>query len=888
MKKYPITRFWTLALLFVLFGLLPNRALAQMDSSALLPVLAELEGVEKFAVKNDVPVLRALLEYKNDVKLQYVERFWNQYMEDPSRYQINALDTENGYISYGVIQGSDPFNTYTKSTWNLPDGSILIATETLSQGDFGEESFLSFEKYNNEIYTPLDRDAIAPTKRELAKIMEPENTDPLDFRFVLPSAGDDILFCFSERCLRLKWNDGIFKTDGDEEFRPADPPIPMNLQVTKRVELEHLLTLEFNGPIMHDERQKTINEWEKGIVLSGDERALLYGHFHQNKINAWYNLGRDAGDIEILDNLGISEETRVIIFRFVNESEDFNGDRIVIRVKKYGYWDREVSYLRGALGQGSEITTTHMVDEQSIRIYPKLQSVALPFYYIPELEQPQIDLPIQVVRITSSDCWYEFSNNTFTFECDPNEEKRNFPLSEEAMIRVRADQSAQYYIDEVNKLTTTSHEIKKELIEYLRSVEDTINGVSPEEDSAESQEPTDTPEEAEFDWGFIPFLVLGLVFVFGTFYFFIRKMFQFGKKFVESKADVSEYAPQGLSGELNQHIRSILSELEPQREVLYTKAKRVFPRAFRKTAMWIFGIGLTIWAIASIVGGGEVAYEPLIFISIVSVMLGAMLAGFYTLLRRGRIWLEFAEQFKNEILPPVLKLVNPNLTFNVKGLDETLFDHSKIFFKSSYYTASDLVEDTKTGLKVSEVMYERKDRHREAGSNDRKIIFYGLFAVSDLKSGIGDNIIQIVPTLGYNVNFDKATRIGLGLLSLWPQRSLNYDMKKLDKVEKMDFGKESFYLLASDPSMAKSLIGESTRKTIQYFVEKFGARKLLFSIVGDKLFVALDFGKNLFEPGMFLKQSLINEDIINRIGTDVTFIDQLMKEVSVLSKSLEK
>lgn len=185
------------------------KVLSQADSTYLSSLIADLKGIDKFAVKDNYFFFRDLLIKKGDKKADTVKSILKgiKYIHDAFQFYISVYEPKNGYIEYtpGAVE-----STISMVYWNVSDGSKLIAIQEISCGPVCE-SEIFFQKYQDGQYQTADN--IIPSIKELNERLYPnaaQASDPLEFYFVLPRKGKDLNYCLDEECLMLKWEDGTF------------------------------------------------------------------------------------------------------------------------------------------------------------------------------------------------------------------------------------------------------------------------------------------------------------------------------------------------------------------------------------------------------------------------------------------------------------------------------------------------------------------------------------------------------------------------------------------------------------------------------------------------------------------------------------------------------
>lgn len=176
----------------------------ETDFSALF---AELEGIEKYYVRDNLSRLHSLLKYKNDEQYLELEKELEKD-EFASFLIVTELDVKNGFVAFHNPQ----LDCKTSMTyWKLDNDAPLIATATVCCTMFCEGE-ITFEKYEQEEYQIQPNETIILNYQELlderAKIHEEGG---VDYAFNLPQKGKNIEYCIGGNCRKLKWKNGSFE-----------------------------------------------------------------------------------------------------------------------------------------------------------------------------------------------------------------------------------------------------------------------------------------------------------------------------------------------------------------------------------------------------------------------------------------------------------------------------------------------------------------------------------------------------------------------------------------------------------------------------------------------------------------------------------------------------
>jgi len=205
----------------------------------------------------------------------------------------------------------------------------------------------------------------------------------------------------------------------------------------------------------------------------------------------------------------------------------------------------------------------------------------------------------------------------------------------------------------------------------------------------------------------------------------------------------------------------------------------------------------------------------------------------------------YVSQFKAGVIRKIVTFVDNNLSYNEMGrIEQAIFMMSEIFKKRpDRYRGDDLVRGKMgaTAIEFSEVHAEYKTETRDSKGRRQThwhTIFKGLFFVGDFNKNFKGRTVVLPDTAEKLFG-----RIGQ-LLQSW-----NVVRDELIKLEDPEFEK-AFAVYGNDQIEARYILSTSLMQRIVGFKEKTG-RRIYLSFVGSKVFVAVTYRKNLFEPRVF-------------------------------------
>jgi hypothetical protein len=202
---------------------------------------------------------------------------------------------------------------------------------------------------------------------------------------------------------------------------------------------------------------------------------------------------------------------------------------------------------------------------------------------------------------------------------------------------------------------------------------------------------------------------------------------------------------------------------------------------------------------------------------------------------------DYRRLFKNAVIEKIVKFIDEGLTYSKFGkVSQSLFKMSGIFQKNiDKYSGDDHVSGTigKTRVEFSE-LYTAYETRSSKGGKQEHTIFKGLFFMADFNKHFKGNTV-VLP--------DTAEKL-LGHVGTLFQ-SMNKMRGDLIKLEDPEFEK-LFAVYGNDQIEARYILSTSLMKRIVDFQEKTGKR-IYLSFVGSKVFVAIPYQKDLFEPRVF-------------------------------------
>ncbi len=234
-------------------------------------------------------------------------------------------------------------------------------------------------------------------------------------------------------------------------------------------------------------------------------------------------------------------------------------------------------------------------------------------------------------------------------------------------------------------------------------------------------------------------------------------------------------------------------------------------------------------------------------------------------------WLvnDYVKNFKSGVIENIIRFIDANLKYQRAAyVPAGDFIKSKIFNRHpDRHKGDDYVSGQvgKTRIEFSEIHSEYETRDSK-GNRHWHTIFKGLFFVGDFNKHF-KGITIVLP--------DVAERLFGGFGNFL--QKMNVSRGQLIKLEDPEFEKE-FVVYGDDQVEARYILSTSLMKRIVDFKKKTG-RKVFLSFVGSKIYVAIAFAKDLFEPRVF--KSLIDFSQVVEYYQDLELVIGIVKDLNL-------
>ena len=232
----------------------------------------------------------------------------------------------------------------------------------------------------------------------------------------------------------------------------------------------------------------------------------------------------------------------------------------------------------------------------------------------------------------------------------------------------------------------------------------------------------------------------------------------------------------------------------------------------------------------------------------------------------------YKKEFKEKVVREIISLINPDWSYNPEGMiSKEEYRSSKLFTtKVDRYRGDDLVTGVieKTDFRISELHTEEKKETRDSKgrkSTRWRTIFKGLFGHADFnKEIVGETLV--LP--------DTAERM-FGSFGTKLQKMSGRG--KLIKMENVEFEK-LYVVYGSDQVESRYVLTPTMMEAMINIVDKYN-KIVNFSFIGSRVYFAISFSKDLFEPRIF--GSGVRFDDLEEMNEQFRIIQTIISELNL-------
>lgn len=270
------------------------------------------------------------------------------------------------------------------------------------------------------------------------------------------------------------------------------------------------------------------------------------------------------------------------------------------------------------------------------------------------------------------------------------------------------------------------------------------------------------------------------------------------------------------------------NELLPDLRLLEQQRKSVVSRIMLLAAVILGAVLIFSFILISRSASGFFVFYALAIGAVIFVLLCRLLTK------------DYVSGFKAKVIRKIVQFIDEHLSYEPRGyIPKSTFMMSKIFKqKPNRYKGDDYVSGK---IGATEIEFCELDAVHESGSGknrSRVTIFKGMFFIADFNKDFTSETVVLPDTAEKLFG-----RLGQKL------QSLNVFRGQLIKLEDPEF--ERFFVVYGDDQVqARYILSTSLMERIVEFKKKTD-RKVYISFVGSKVYVAVSFRKDLFEPKLF-------------------------------------
>lgn len=229
---------------------------------------------------------------------------------------------------------------------------------------------------------------------------------------------------------------------------------------------------------------------------------------------------------------------------------------------------------------------------------------------------------------------------------------------------------------------------------------------------------------------------------------------------------------------------------------------------------------------------------------------------------------EYTKNFKVGVIEKLVKFLDARLDYSKNGfISQSFFEQSRLFLhRIDEYSGDDHVRGMldKTKVDFSEI-HAKYVVHTKNGRQEHTI-FKGLFFIADFNKHFNGRTV-ILP--------DFAEKHFGVLGSFFQEKNMARDA--LVKLEDPEFEK-LFAVYGTDQIEARYILSTGLMRRITAYKKKV-KRNIHLSFVDDKVFIAIPYVKNLFEPRLF--RTIVDFAPIQEYYEDLTTAISIVEELNL-------
>ncbi len=231
----------------------------------------------------------------------------------------------------------------------------------------------------------------------------------------------------------------------------------------------------------------------------------------------------------------------------------------------------------------------------------------------------------------------------------------------------------------------------------------------------------------------------------------------------------------------------------------------------------------------------------------------------------------YRAEFKQKVVKEIVNLINPEWNYQPDGrISEMDYNRSELFTtRYDRYQGDDRVFGSidKTDFEFSELHTEYKTTTTKDGKTEEHwhTIFKGIFAHADFNKEIKGKTL-VLP--------DTAEKLFGGFGKKLQSLSSRGQLVKMENVE----FEKLFVVYGSDQIESRYILTPTMMEALINIRKTYG-KNVYFSFIGSRVYFAISFNKDLFEPHIF-KSGVRFEDV-QQMNDQISIIQTLVNEMNL-------
>ncbi len=238
---------------------------------------------------------------------------------------------------------------------------------------------------------------------------------------------------------------------------------------------------------------------------------------------------------------------------------------------------------------------------------------------------------------------------------------------------------------------------------------------------------------------------------------------------------------------------------------------------------------------------------------------------------------DYAKEFKDRVIGPLVDAISKNLNYSKDvHISEFKFINSQLFsVVPDKIEGNDHISGDIDGVRIElSDIHAQKKHLNPKGSEGWSTIFQGLFIICEFNKKFSARTL-VLPDIAQS-SFGN-------LVGSWLQ-SHNSSRGELIKMDNPEFEKK-FVVYGSDQIEARYILTHSLMKRLLEFRKK-SSKNILVSFVYSHIYIAIDYGRDLFEPSVFksLLDYKVAMDYVQTLYLAIGIVEELKLNEKLWSK----